>query len=131
MGVVTAVATDGDFQIRILIAPSGYKENLSAEEVAAAIAEGVRRACPDAQVTELALADGGEGTARTLARVTGGKIVDARITGPVGEPVDSHFALLGGDGTPTAVVELAAAAGLKLVPRDRRNPGGTTTRGAS
>ena len=126
---VRSVLSRGIRTIRVLIAPSGYKESLSAEDVAVAIAEGVRRACPSIEVTKLALADGGEGTARTLARLTDGEVRAVRVTGPVGEPVDSHFALLGGGGTPTAMVELAAAAGLKLVPRDRRDPGRTTTRG--
>lgn len=115
--------------MRVLIAPSGYKESLDAEAVAAAVAEGVARACPEARITRLALADGGEGTARTMARVTGGEIRAVRVTGPVGEPIDSHFALLGGADAGTAVVELAAASGLTLVPRDRRDPCRTTTRG--
>lgn len=114
--------------MRIVIAPSGFKENLDAEAVAAAIAQGVRRACPDAELIELPLVDGGEGTARTMARVTGGEVREARVSGPIGEPVDACFALLGG-GEPIAVVDLAAAAGLKLVPRDRRDPSRTTTRG--
>jgi glycerate 2-kinase len=115
--------------MRILIAPSGYKENLSAEEVAAAIAKGVGQAAPDARIKQLALADGGEGTARTMARVTGGEIRECRVTGPVGEPISSHFAILGGDGPRIAVVELASAAGLGKVPRDRRDPSRTTSRG--
>jgi glycerate 2-kinase len=115
--------------IHVLIAPSGYKESLSAEEVASAIATGARRASPRLQCHELPLADGGEGTAQTLANLTGGDIRKVRVTGPVGDPVDSHFAMLGGKGPPTAVVELAAASGLKLVPRDRRDPSRTTSRG--
>lgn len=117
--------------MRIVIAPSGFKENLDAESVAAAIAIGVRRACPDAEVIELPLVDGGEGTARTMARVTGGTVHEAHVIGPSGDPIDACFAILGrkrGEDK-VAVVELAAAAGLKLVPRDRRDPCRTTTRG--
>jgi len=114
---------------RIVVAPSGFKESLDAEAVAAAIAAGVHRALPGCIVDEVPLVDGGEGSARTLAAATGGRIVEVRVTGPVGAPVDSHIALLGGDSTGTAVVEMAAAAGLSLVPRDQRDPGATTSYG--
>jgi glycerate 2-kinase len=115
--------------MRILIAPSGYKECLDAVDVAKAIAQGIRRAAPYIEVAELPLVDGGEGTAATLARVTGGDIIPVTVTGPMGNPVESHFALLGGSSLGVAVVELAAAAGLTLVPRDCRDPRLTTSRG--
>ncbi|MDO2933685.1 glycerate kinase [Paeniglutamicibacter sulfureus] len=114
---------------RILVAPSGFKESLDAAAVAQAIGAGVRRALPGAVVKAVPIADGGEGTAETLACATGGRLVPARVTGPVGEPVDSHYAMLGGEATGTAVVEMAAAAGLRLVPRDQRDPGTTTSHG--
>lgn len=117
------------FPRNILIAPSGFKESLDAHQVSEAIAAGVRRALPGAFIKSVPIADGGEGTARTLAQATGGKVVPAKVTGPVGQPVNAHFALLGGQGEGTAVVEMAAAAGLSLVPRDQRDPGATTTRG--
>ncbi len=114
---------------RILVAPSGFKESLDAVEVAAAISAGIRRAIPGVSITSLPMADGGEGTAAALACATAGRIVHTAVTGPVGQPVDSHFAVLGGTGLPTAVVEMAAAAGLALVPSSLRDPGRTTTRG--
>ncbi|MEU3767102.1 glycerate kinase [Amycolatopsis keratiniphila] len=113
--------------MRIVIAPSGFKESLGAEAAADAIAEGVLRVVPFAEIDRVPLVDGGEGSAAALAGSTGGKIVDTVVTGPVGLPVRSHFAILG-DGS-TAVVEMAAAAGLRLVPADRRDPGRTTSRG--
>jgi glycerate kinase len=115
--------------LRLLVAPSGYKESLDAEGVAAAIAAGARAASQRIEVVELPLADGGEGTARTMARITGGRLIGSRVTGPVGVPIDAHFAMLGDSERPTAVVELAAAAGLRHVPADRRDPMRTTTRG--
>lgn len=115
--------------MRVLVAPSGYKENLDSDEVAAAIARGVRRACADAEVTELPLVDGGEGTARLMAEITHGRVCERQVCGPVGEPVPAVFGMLGNCEEPTAVVELAAAAGLKHVPRDRRDPCRTTSRG--
>ncbi|MEW2355820.1 glycerate kinase [Spirillospora sp. NPDC029432] len=115
--------------MRIVIAPSGFKESLSAEQVAAGIARGARRVVPDAAIDPLPLVDGGEGSAAALARTTGGRIVPAVTTGPAGRPVGSHFAIMGGPGPRTAVVEMAATAGLRLVPRDERDPGRTTTAG--
>ncbi|WP_097991514.1 glycerate kinase family protein [Streptomyces sp. f51] len=117
---------------RIAIAPSGFKESLSAARVAEAIATGVRRVIPDADLDLIPLVDGGEGTAEALALAGGGRLAPCTATGPVGDPVASHFALLGGGTTPgplTAVVEMAAVAGLALVPPDRRHPGATTTYG--
>ncbi|MBD3545619.1 MULTISPECIES: glycerate kinase [Streptomyces] len=114
---------------RIAIAPSGFKESLSAARVAEAIAAGVRRVVPDAELDLIPLVDGGEGTAEALALASGGRLVRATATGPVGDPVPTHFALLGDPGALTAVVEMAAVAGLSLVPPDRRRPGATTTYG--
>ncbi|MEV8332326.1 glycerate kinase [Streptomyces niveus] len=116
---------------RIVIAPSGFKESLSAAQVAESIAEGVRRVIPDADIDLIPLVDGGEGTAEALALAGGGRLVSCTATGPVGLPVRTHFALLGedGPGPVTAVVEMAAVAGLSLVPADQRDPGATTTYG--
>lgn len=116
-------------RLRILIAPSGFKESLSAGEVADHVASGVRRAVPDALVRKAPLADGGEGFARALVTARGGEIHDVRVTGPVGDPVEAHLGLLAGEEVPTAVLEMAAAAGLRHVPADRRDPLLTTTRG--
>ncbi|AXK32769.1 glycerate kinase [Streptomyces armeniacus] len=122
---------------RFAIAPSGFKGSLSARQAADAIAEGVRRAVPDARLDRIPVVDGGEGTAEALAVATGGTLVRRTATGPLGEPVRTHFAVLGGSGgggsgggdDVTAVVEMAAVAGLSLVPGDRRDPCATTTYG--
>ena len=113
----------------ILVAPSGFKESLSVTDVTKSIAQGILRAMPDATVLEAPMVDGGEGTTEALVRATGGTMIPVRVTGPVGDPVDSFFGLLGGPGPRTAVIEMAAAAGLSLVPRDRRNPMLTTSYG--
>ncbi|QFU91252.1 glycerate kinase [Amycolatopsis sp. YIM 10] len=115
--------------LRLVIAPSGFKESLSADAVAGAIAAGVRRVAPTALLDTVPLVDGGEGSARALAENTGGGLIPVTVTGPVGDPVVAPLALLGGPGPRTAVVEMAAAAGLRLVPADRRDPGRTTTYG--
>jgi glycerate kinase len=115
--------------LRVLVAPSGYKECLEADRVADAIAQGVLRAMPDAKVTTLPLVDGGEGFAQAMAVATGGHTQKLYVTGPVGQSVAATLGWLGGDATRTAVVEMAQAAGLRLVPTDARDPMKTTTRG--
>jgi glycerate kinase len=115
--------------LKILIAPSGFKESLGASDVAAAIARGVKAAMPGAETLLAPLVDGGEGFTTALVAATGGSLHRTSVTGPVGEPVEACFGLLGRPGPKTAVVEMAAAAGLALVPRDRRNPMLTTSYG--
>jgi len=73
------------------------------------------------------MADGGEGTVEALVAATGGTMIACNVTGPLGEPVTASYGMLG-DGV-TAAIEMAAASGLPLVPRDRRDPTKTTTRG--
>ncbi|WP_280460293.1 glycerate kinase family protein [Nocardia carnea] len=114
---------------RILVAPSGFKESLGAESVAHAIAAGLRRVLPGVHVDLAPIADGGEGTAAMLATATGGTLHHLDVTGPVNIPVRAQWARLGSPAAKTAVVEVAAAAGLRQVPRDRRDPGATTTTG--
>ena len=115
--------------LRILIAPSGFKESLGADEVADCISEGMGQVMPHASFTKAPLVDGGEGFTKALVAATGGTLHQVTVTGPVGQPVPSHFGFLGGGGQRTAVLEMAAAAGLRLVPRDLRNPLVTTTYG--
>jgi glycerate 2-kinase len=113
----------------VLVAPSGFKESLSADQAADCIEKGVRRAFPDATVLKAPMADGGEGFTKALVKATGGTLHHLTVTGPVNDPVEAHFGFLGGCSEPTAVIEMAAAAGLSLVPRDRRNPCLTTSYG--
>ena len=91
------------------------------------MAEGVLDALPDAEVLEVPVADGGEGTVEALVAAQGGELVTVRVHGPLGEPVDAAFGVI--DEGRTAVVELAAASGLPLVPQERRDPRVTSTRG--
>jgi glycerate kinase len=113
----------------IVVAPSGFKESLSSGEVADRIAAGLQRVMPTARVLRAPMADGGEGFTEALVDATGGTLHRTRVTGPVGAPVDSFFGFLGGRAHRTAVIEMAAAAGLRLVPRDRRDPTRTTSYG--
>jgi len=117
--------------MHILIAPQALKGSLTAAETTRAIAEGVRAATPNAMVTELPIADGGEGTVEAMVAATGGKIIPVTVTGPLGESVSTFFGILDERGSMqgTAVIEMAAASGLSLVPPERRNPRITTTSG--
>ncbi|MEO8456328.1 MAG: glycerate kinase [Chloroflexota bacterium] len=113
-------------QMRILIAPQEYKGTLTATEAAAAIAEGARRALPHAELNILPLADGGPGTVEAIVAATGGSFRTTSVRGPLGQPVDARWGLLP-DGT--AVIEMAAAAGLTLVQEASRDPRHATTYG--
>src|SRR6266566_6185229 len=113
--------------MRILIAPQSFKGSLTAAQAGQAIAQGVRAAYPLAEIEIVPIADGGEGTVQALVYATGCQIVQQTVTGPLGEPVPAFFGLLG-DGS-TAALEMAAAAGLPLVPPERRDPRITTTYG--
>lgn len=113
--------------MRIVVAPDSYKGSLSAIEVADSIERGIRQVWPQAEVVKIPIADGGEGTVQALVAATGGRLFDATVVGPLGEQVASYWGLLG-DGE-TAVIEMAAASGLPLVPPAKRNPCVTTTYG--
>lgn len=113
--------------MKIVIAPDSYKESLTAMEVAIAIEAGFRQIMPNAQYIKLPMADGGEGTVRSLIDASNGAIIEHQATGPLGEPVNGFFGLMG-EGK-TAVIEMAAVSGLHLVPEKQRNPMLTTSYG--
>jgi glycerate kinase len=114
--------------VRVLVAPDKFKGTLTANDAAAAIARGWRQTRPGAVIEQVPLADGGEGTLDALVAALGGQIRSAHVTGPLGARVRASFGLLPGS-PPVAVVEMAQASGLALVPPDRRDPTRTTTRG--
>ncbi len=113
--------------MKIVVAPDSFKGSLSALKVSRAMERGIRKVNPKINVCLLPMADGGEGTVEALVTALGGEIIPTVVTGPLGDPVNSFFGLLG-DGT-TAVIEMAAASGLPLVPAGRRNPLVTTSCG--
>lgn len=113
--------------MRVVIAPDAFKECASAQAVAVAVAEGWRRVYPEADVACVPMADGGEGTVDALVAATGGRFVKCVVTGPMGDPVEAAYGILG-DGV-SAVIEMASASGLPLVPPDKRDPERATSRG--
>ncbi len=113
--------------MKIVIAPQSFKGSVSALEAAEAIERGVKQAEPEAITALVPVADGGDGTLEVLVNNTGGEIYHSVVTGPLGHPVEAAWGVMG-DGN-TAVVEMARASGLAMVPNRRRNPRTTTTRG--
>lgn len=112
---------------RVLVSPSGFKESLSAVDVADSIAAGVRRVLPGVRVDLYPVPDGGEGTVEILAQRLGTVTHTTKVTGPVGKKVTATWLEFPAESV--AVLEMASAAGLSLVPRDLRDPTATTTRG--
>ena len=106
--------------MKIIVAPQGFKATLSGLEAARAIARGVSAALPDAETVLAPVADGGDGTLNALVDGTGGQVFTSTVTGPLGQPVESQWGVMG-DGR-TAVIEMALASGIALVPQRRRNP---------
>ncbi len=105
---------------RVLVAPDSFKGSLSAVQAAEAMERGVLAAWPDAVVEKVPVADGGEGTVEAMVVATGGAYESRTVRGPRGEPVAARWGVLG-DGA-TAVLEMAAASGLTLVPEGARDP---------
>ena len=113
--------------MKIVIAPQGFKAGISGLEAARAIERGVTAAVPDAETVLAPVADGGDGTLNALVDGTGGQVFTSTVTGPLGQPLEAQWGVMG-DGR-TAVIEMALPSGIALVPQRRRNPRITTTAG--
>lgn len=106
--------------MKIVVAPNPFKGSLGAPAAARALAAGVRAVLAQAEVVEIPVADGGEGTVEALVSARGGFLARAEVEGPLGDPVRAEYGLIE-DGR-TAVLELAAASGLPLVAAGRLDP---------
>ena len=113
--------------MNVVVAIDSLKGSLTSLEAGNAIREGVLRAMPDARVEVRPLADGGEGTVEAVTPGMGGLVRTVTVTGPRGERAACAYGVVEDGGT--AVIEVAGAAGLPLVPADRRDPMVTTTYG--
>src|SRR5229473_1811059 len=113
--------------MRIVLAPNAFKGTLTAVEAALAMAEGIRRVLPEADLVFVPIADGGDGTVEALVAATGGERRSLLVRGPLHQPVQASYGLL--EGGAVAVIEMARASGLALLPPDRRDPRITTTYG--
>lgn len=113
--------------MKVVIAPNTFKGSQSASEAAAAIARGVREAFPDAEIVEVPVADGGDGTVEALVSAHRGEYRTVQVEGPLGDPVQATYGLI--EAGRSGVVELASASGLTLIQADRRDPRKTSTYG--
>ena len=116
-----------DSRLKIVLAPASFKGSLTSTEAARAMARGVGKALPEAELVLLPRSDVGDGLVESLVTASGGELLEYEATGPLGTPVTAQMGLMGGGRT--AVIEMAQASGLVLVPEAERNPLVTTTFG--
>ncbi len=113
--------------MKVVTAIDSFKGSLTSMEAGYAVAEGIRRVDPYADVVVRPLADGGEGTVDALVSGMNGTLQEVMVTGPLGEPVNCTYGII--ENSRMAVLEMAGAAGITLVPEEKRNPMVTTTYG--
>ncbi len=113
--------------MKIVIAPDSFKESLTALEAAEAIAEGLRMIWPEANLLLVPMADGGEGTVQAVVDAMQGELRETEVQGPLGQPTLAQWAYIPKE--KTAVLEMAEASGLELIPLEERNPKLTSTYG--
>ncbi|MBO5746438.1 MAG: glycerate kinase [Clostridia bacterium] len=111
----------------VTVAIDSFKESLSSVMAGNAVKDAILKCDPLTTVFVRPLADGGEGTCDTLCEGLGGELVKLKVAGPLGDEVEAQYAVLNDKNT--AVMEMASAAGIMLVPSDKRNPLNTTTFG--
>ena len=111
--------------MKVVLAPDSFKEAMTAAEAAAAMARGVLAVVPDAEVVQVPMSDGGEGFTDAVAAALGARVRTVETVDALGRPVAGRLAVGGG----TAVLEMATAAGLELVPEEERDVLGSDTRG--
>ena len=112
--------------MKVIVAIDSLKGSLSSLEAGKAVEDGIKKAIPTAEVMIKPVADGGEGTVTALTTGLQGSLEKVAVTGPLGQKVEAAYGILPDK---TAVIEMAEAAGLPLVPVDKRNPMETTTYG--
>lgn len=113
--------------MKIVLAPDSFKESMTAKEACEAIEKGLRKVIDNLECVHVPMADGGEGTTQSLVDATGGKFYTVEVTGPLGERKEAIFGILGDE--KTAILEMAEASGLEIVPREKRDATITTTYG--
>lgn len=113
--------------MNIVIAVDSFKGSMSSLEAGRSCAEGIKRVFPQAEINIRPLADGGEGTVEALTLGLGGTIQEIMVTGPLGKPVLCKYGII--SESDTAIIEMAGAAGITLVPDELKNPMNTTTYG--
>ncbi|GGB42594.1 glycerate kinase [Lentibacillus populi] len=115
--------------MKVVMVSSGFKECLDAEEVANAMKNGAMRFDPFLKTDVIPMVDGGEGFVKAIMKVKKGELIHKEVIGPVGDKVLSYYGIFTEGNKRIAVIEMAAVAGLKMVPSDQRNPLKTSTYG--
>jgi len=113
--------------MKVVIAIDSFKGSLSSKELANSIESGITKVYPEAEVKKVPIADGGEGTVESLVEGTGGKFIEVSVKDPLMKDITATYGILGDE--KTAIIEMATASGLPLVPMEERNPMETTTFG--
>ncbi len=113
--------------MKVVVAIDSLKGSLSSLEAGEVVREGICSVLPDAEVIVRPLADGGEGTVEALTFGMGGRFVQIKVTGPLGELVNCTYGVI--EEKKLAIVDIAGAAGITLVAKQDRNPMNTTTYG--
>lgn len=113
--------------MKIIIAPDSFKGTIRSQEVCEIIANAYQDIFPDAEIIQLPMADGGEGTSEALVSALGGETVTIKATAPLGGEVDASYGLI--DDGKTAVIDMASASGIELVDSENLNPMIATTYG--
>ncbi len=113
--------------MNVIIAIDSFKGSLTSWDAGNITADAVREVFSDADIKIFPLADGGEGTVDALISGLGGEIVSTKVTGPLGEKISSRYGII--KTSKTAIIEMADAAGITLVPKNKLNPLNTTTYG--
>lgn len=111
--------------MNVVVAIDSFKGSLSSLEAGEACARGIKKANPGASVTVMSLADGGEGTVSALTDGMGGSLFSVEVCGPLKDKVTAVYGIAGD----IAIIEMSAAAGITLIPENKRNPLKTTTYG--
>ena len=112
---------------KILLSPQEFKESLSGYEVASAMKDGILRVDPLVNIEISPVADGGDGTLKTMVDVTNGNIVEETVENPLGDQIQAEWGKLGT--SQTAVIEMARASGLALLKENEKSALKTTTYG--
>lgn len=117
--------------MKFVIAPDSFKGCMTAKQACAAIRDGLLRVFPDAEYVMVPMADGGEGTVRSLVDATHGRICSAQVLDPLQRETVAEYGILGNanDSGLTAIIEMSAASGIQFVDEHTRNPLVATTYG--
>lgn len=112
--------------MKLLFASDSFKGTLSSDQIIRLLTESAKRIFPDCETKDVPIADGGEGTVNAVIAVTGGELRKVVVHGPLMEETEAAYGVFHGD---SAIIEMAAASGLPMVPAKKRNPLNTTTYG--